>query len=63
MYASRSGEAGSQRRQSWLPWIWLLMGLVVVAMFVGWLLIGGALASRGVPRQSASFSAITHHPR
>jgi hypothetical protein len=63
MHVSRSGEAGSQRRQTWLPWIWLPVGLVVVAMFAGLLMIGGAPRLHGVPRQSAVFNAPVHQPR
>jgi len=56
MSPARGAEANAQRRQTRMPWIWLAVGLVVVAIFTSWMMIGKTPASRGAPRHSAIFS-------
>jgi hypothetical protein len=63
MHASRSGEAGAQRRQTWLPWIWLATGLVVVTIFSSWLMSGNAPKAYAVQRQSAILSTPVQQSR
>ena len=55
-------EAAAQRRQTRLPWVWMLVGLLVVAGFIGVLIVMGPSARLSMtPRESTTFSTLVRH--
>jgi len=55
-------EAKAQRRQTRLPWVWLIVGLIVVAAFIAALVVMGPTARLSMtPKESATFSALARH--
>jgi hypothetical protein len=60
----RDDEARSQDLQSVMPWVWLQVGILVVATFAALLLAVGPSARRPTPKQSVAYAmAARHHSR
>jgi len=57
-----SAEARAQRRQTRMPWIWMVVGLAIATVFAGALLTGTPPSSLATPKQSAIFSTPVPHP-
>ena len=49
-------EADAQSEETIMPWIWGLIGLVLIAVFVAWVVFG---ASRHHIRQPAAAAPVT----
>lgn len=55
-------EAAAQRWQTRMPWVWLIVGLVVVAGFIAALMVLGPQARWSTtPRESPTFSTPMRH--
>jgi uncharacterized membrane protein YhaH (DUF805 family) len=57
MSPATGAEARAQRRQYWMPWVWFLVGLLVVAGLVGVLFVVGPSPLSKMPTKSVVFSA------
>ena len=54
-------EARAQRQQTVMPWVWMLVGLLVVLGFVAALMVIGPSKKEGTPRESTVFSTAVRH--
>ena len=54
-------EARAQRRQTRMPWVWFMIGLLLVAGFAGVLLLVGPSPLSTAPMKSLTFSDPVKH--
>jgi len=60
MHPPRGEEAEAQRLETLMPWVWLVLGLLVVIAFVAVLFAGGPSRLAGTPRESPTYSLLAH---
>lgn len=54
-------EAAAQHLQTRVPWVWMVVGLLLVVGFIGTLMVAGPSRLASMPTQSAIFSAPERH--
>ena len=55
------GEAQAQDEQTVMPWLWGGLGVLLVAAFVAWLVMGGGHRMREPPAAAPATKPISHH--
>jgi hypothetical protein len=58
---SLRGEAQARDEATLMPWLWGAVGLLVIALFVGWMLLGGGHRMREPGGAAPATRSISQH--
>jgi hypothetical protein len=58
---SLRGDAQARDEATLMPWLWGAVGLLVIALFVGWMLLGGGHRIREPGGAAPATKSISQH--